>query len=127
MKFPLGLKYTKYHQWVRVENNRAVIGLTDYAQDALGNIVYIFISKVGLPVKQGEVIGEIESMKAVSLINSPLPGKILEVNEVVVLSPSLINEDPYEKGWLFSIEMSEPNEVLSLMDTEEYRLFLNEK
>ncbi|MDP3012993.1 MAG: glycine cleavage system protein GcvH [Candidatus Subteraquimicrobiales bacterium] len=126
MELPRDLRYTEYHQWVRQENNRVVVGLTDYAQENLGSIVYIFFSEVGMFVKEKQVIGEIESLKAVSLINSPLDGRICEINKEVIESPSLINQDPYGKGWLLIIEADNPGNISSLMNAEEYERFIRE-
>jgi glycine cleavage system H protein len=119
--YPEDLKYTQEHEWARIEGDRAVVGITDYAQDALGDIVYVDIPPVGTTVTAGETFGEVESTKSVSDIYSPVSGTIAERNEQLDKSPEIINSDPYGQGWLVTIEMSEAGEADQLMDAGAYR------
>jgi len=123
---PRNLKYTEEHEWVRVENSRAIIGITDHAQDELTDIVYVELPQKGKLVKKGEEIGVVESLKAVSEVFSPVSGTIVEVNQTLEDSPELINEDPYEKGWIAIIEMSHREELETLLGPEEYRKHIRE-
>ena len=104
MNVPEDLKYTKEHEWCRLKGNRAVIGITDHAQDQLGDIVYVEFPEVGDPVKKGESFGVVESTKAVSELFAPVSGKVVEVNDPLSDAPETINEDPYEEGWMIAIE-----------------------
>ncbi len=103
MKVEKGLFYTKEHEWARIENGKATVGITDYAQHQLGDIVYVELPEIGREVKQGEKIGVIESVKAVSELFSPLSGKITEVNEALKDQPELINQEPYGRGWIIKL------------------------
>ncbi len=127
MNFPEDLKYTKEHEWCRVSGNRAVIGITDHAQDQLGDIVYVELPDVGDPVKKGESFGVVESTKAVSELFAPVTGKVVEVNDPLSDAPETINEDPYEEGWMIQIEVSDPKELEQLLDAAAYRKFLEEE
>jgi len=117
---PKNLKYHKEHDWARIEGDVAVLGVTDYAQEALGDIVYIELPEVGTEVSAGSTYAEIESVKAVSDVYAPLSGTIVETNEEVVDAPELINESPYEDGWLIKVKLSDPAELDELMSAEEY-------
>jgi glycine cleavage system H protein len=119
--FPEDLKYTDEHEWARIEGDRAVVGITHYAQDALGDIVYVDLPPVGTTVRAGETFGEVESTKSVSDIYSPLSGTIAERNEQLDKSPEIINSDPYGQGWLVAVELSDPAEADRLMDAGAYR------
>lgn len=119
MKVVQGLKYSKDHEWVRVEGNRAYIGITDYAQESLGGIVFVELPKLGAVIKANGVLGVVESVKAASDIYSPVSGKVVEVNEELVNAPEKINEKPYE-SWVAVMEMSDPSELDGLMDAQEY-------
>ena len=119
--FPEDLKYTDEHEWARIEGDRAVVGITHYAQDALGDIVYVDLPPVGTTVTAGETFGEVESTKSVSDIYSPLSGTIAERNEQLDKSPEIINSDPYGQGWLVAVELSDPAEADRLMDAGAYR------
>ncbi|RME53733.1 MAG: glycine cleavage system protein GcvH [Deltaproteobacteria bacterium] len=128
MEFPSDLKYTKEHEWVRVEaNDEAVIGITDFAQDQLGEIVFVELPEVDDEFSKEENIATVESVKAVSDVYAPVSGTVLEVNEDLPGMPETINEDPYGDGWMIRIKMSDPSEVDSLMDADEYEEYVAEK
>lgn len=124
---PEDLKYHKEHTWARVSGKKATIGITDYAQNALGDIVYIDLPEVDSNIEFNSEIGEIESTKATSSIISPLTGRIIEVNEDLTESPETINEDPYGKGWIAIVEIDDVAEVNDLMDASEYEKFVEEE
>jgi glycine cleavage system H protein len=124
---PKNLKYHKEHDWARIEGDVAVLGVTDYAQESLGDIVYIELPEVGAEVSAGTSYAEIESVKAVSDVYAPVSGTVLEANEEVVDAPELINESPYEDGWLIKIKLSDPSEADDLMTAEEYEEMLAEQ
>ncbi len=115
-----GLFYTKNDEWLKVENGVAVIGITDYAQDQLGDIVYVEEIKKGVILNEGDVITTIESVKAVAEVFTPVAGEIVEINLSIVDEPSLLNEDPYGKGWLAKIKLENPSEVNELMNASDY-------
>jgi glycine cleavage system H protein len=126
MKFPSDLKYTKEHEWIRVENgNIAYIGITDFAQSELGEIVYIEVDTVGEELGQEEVFGTVEAVKTTSDLFMPVSGKVLEFNPVLDENngddPTLVNSDPYGKGWIIKIELTNPGELSSLMDATAYQ------
>ncbi|CUS81277.1 glycine cleavage system H protein [Candidatus Kryptobacter tengchongensis] len=122
MLFPENLKYTKEHEWIRVEDNSiGVVGITDYAQSELGDIVYVELPQIGKVVKQLESFGTIEAVKAVSDLFSPVSGEIIEVNEKLKDSPDLINKDPYGEGWIIKIKIKDLNELNNLLSAEDYR------
>ncbi len=121
-----GLYYAKTDEWVKVEGNTATVGITDYAQDKLGDIVYIEEVKEGKEVKQKDVLTTIESVKAASDIYAPVSGKVLKVNSEVIKDPSLVNKDPYGKGWLVQLELVDANEVKNLMSAKEYEEYRKE-
>ena len=123
---PENLKYHKEHSWIKVEGNKATIGITDYAQEALGDIVYIDLPEVDGTVEADAEIGEIESTKATSSVVSPVTGTIVKVNDSLEDTPETINEEPYGKGWIIVVEMSKPAEVEGLMDAAEYGKFVEE-
>jgi glycine cleavage system H protein len=127
MEFPEDLKYSKEHEWARTENDGLVVGITDYAQDSLGEIVYVELPEEGSKVSRGEAFGVVESTKAVSDLYSPVTGTVAEVNDTLLDNPELINEDPYEDGWLIRITLSDASEVGDLMDASEYATFLEEE
>ena len=125
MEYPEHLKYTREHEWLAVEaDGRARVGISDFAQDSLGDVVYVELPQVGTSVRAGESCAEIESTKSVSEIFSPVSGTLAEVNADLSDTPQMINEDPYGKGWIFSVEMSDPAEADGLMDAAAYRAFL---
>lgn len=120
MEVPPGLKYSKEHEWVAAEESMATIGITDHAQDQLGEIVYIELPSVGEKISKDDPFGVVESVKAVSDIYAPISGTVAEVNEGLRESPEVINEDPYGDGWLIKIRASDVSEMDDLMDSEEY-------
>jgi glycine cleavage system H protein len=121
-----GLRYTRTHEWVRVEGDVAVVGVTDFAQSELGDITYLELPEPGTVVKQGESMGVIESVKAASDIYAPVSGEVVEVNRSVVDSPELVNKSPYDEAWLAKIRLSAPEKLERLMDAAAYRQFLTE-
>jgi glycine cleavage system H protein len=120
MAVPPELRYSKEHEWVRVEGDGATMGITDHAQEQLGDIVYLDLPKVGTSVRQSEKLGEIESVKAVSDLFSPMSGEVTARNEEVVKSPELVNQDPYERGWLLKLTLSNASEVDKLLTAKQY-------
>jgi glycine cleavage system H protein len=124
---PDDLKYHKEHMWVKVSGKKATIGITDYAQDALGDIVYIDLPEVEADVEVNSEIGEIESTKATSSIISPVSGRVVDVNEDLSESPEIINDDPYGKGWISVIEVDDSSELDDLMDAAEYTKYVEEE
>ena len=127
MNFPEDLKYHKEHTWVRLSGNRATIGITDYAQDELGDIVYIDLPDVDTEIEKDSEFTEIESTKATSTVIAPVSGTIVEVNEELDETPELINESPYDKGWIVVVEMSDPSEIDDLLDSSDYERFVEEE
>ncbi|MGR6835543.1 glycine cleavage system protein GcvH [Syntrophomonas erecta] len=126
MNIPKDLKYSTEHEWIRLEGTRAYLGITDFAQHNLGDIVYVEIPEVDNEVANGESVAVIESVKAVSSVYTPMSGTIAEANEDLESSPELLNEDPYE-NWLAIIEVSNPDEIEDLMSSEEYERFCKEQ
>jgi len=124
MNFPENLKYTNDHEWIRVEGNAAYVGITDYAQGELGEIVYVDISTVGETLDKGNVFGSIEAVKTVSDLLMPVAGEVLEVNPDLDDQPELVNSDPYGKGWIIKIEISNLDSIDGLMDSGAYRAFI---
>ena len=121
MEFPDGLSYSAEHEWVAVDGTRARIGITDFAQDALGDVVYVQLPGVGLEVLAHASCAEVESTKSVSEIFSPVTGTVVDVNEALNDAPEQLNADPYGAGWIFVVEMADPSEVDSLLDAAAYR------
>ena len=121
MHIPENLKYTSDHEWVMVESGRAKVGITDYAQDALGDVVFVDIPAVGKRVTVGETVTEVESTKSVSDIYAPLEGEIIEINQDLDDSPELLNEDPYGEGWIFILELNDAASIDNLLSAKEYR------
>ncbi|KAK8582807.1 hypothetical protein V6N13_069575 [Hibiscus sabdariffa] len=121
------LKYADSHEWVKVTGNAATIGITDHAQDHLGDVVYVELPEVRAAVKQGDSFGAVESVKATSDVNSPVSGKVVEVNEELSSSPALVNSSPYEDGWIIKVEMNDAAELKNLMDSEKYSKFCEEE
>ena len=124
---PDDLKYHKEHIWVRMSGKKATIGITDYAQDSLGDIVYVDLPETDTDMEANSEIGEIESTKATSSIISPVSGRVVEVNEDLSESPEIINEDPYVKGWIAVIEVEDVSETDDLMDSAEYTKYIEEE
>ncbi|XP_019420315.1 PREDICTED: glycine cleavage system H protein 2, mitochondrial-like isoform X1 [Lupinus angustifolius] len=121
------LKYADSHEWVKVDGNSATVGITDHAQDHLGDVVYVELPEVGATVTQGEGFGAVESVKATSDINSPVSGKVVEVNEELSSSPALVNSSPYKDGWIIKVELSDNGELNNLMDSDKYSKFCEEE
>jgi len=121
MNVPEDLKYTKEHEWVRLEGSRAVVGITDFAQDALGDVVYADVPEVGTQVKAGEPFGEVESTKSVSDVYAPLSGSVVDRNPRLSEGPEILNRDPYGDGWMVVIELSDQAEVGALLEAAAYR------
>ena len=122
--YPAELKYYKEHEWARVEGNLARVGITFYAQEQLGDVVFVELPKVGAKVSQIKPFGVVESVKAVSDLFAPLSGEVVEVNAELVKKPELINQDPYGKGWMVVIQVSNPPEVNTLFSVKQYEEFL---
>src|SRR5512132_686931 len=127
MEFPEQLRYTKEHEWVAADGTRARVGITDFAQDALGDVVFVQLPDVGANVSAMSSIAEVESTKSVSDIYAPVGGTILEVNAVLESTPEQLNEDPYGNGWIFVIEMADAAQVDSLLDAAAYRRLVEEQ
>ena len=123
MEFPDDLRYTREHEWVRVEGERLRVGITDFAQDALGDVVYVDIPEIGTEIRSGEPFGEVESTKSVSDVYAPITGTVIERNEGLGDSPELVNEDPYGNGWMIVIRATDPDEVNGLLAADTYRTF----
>jgi glycine cleavage system H protein len=118
--YPADLRYTKEHEWAKVEGNRARVGITAYAQEQLGDVVFVELPKVGTRVSQMKTFGVVESVKAVSDLYAPLSGEVAEVNAELVNAPELVNQEPYGKGWMIVISLSSPQEVGGLLTAEQY-------
>jgi len=127
MNTPEDLKYTKEHEWVKIEGNSALIGITDYAQDQLGEIVFVELPEEGEEFETGDALGVVESVKSVSDVFSPLTGKIVELNDPLTDSPELVNDDPYAEGWLVRLEIKDRAELDNLMSAEEYEAYVKEE
>jgi glycine cleavage system H protein len=121
MNYPEGLKYSAEHEWVVADGNRARIGITDFAQDALGDVVFVNLPTVGAEVIAGATCAEVESTKSVSDIYAPVTGEIVEVNATLDDAPEQLNADPYGDGWIFVVDMADPSELDALMDADAYR------
>jgi len=120
---PDNLRYTKEHEWVRVEGDIGIIGITFHAQKELGDIVYVDLPKVGASTQQGKAIGSVESVKAVSDLYTPVSGEVVEVNPLLAESPEILNSDPYGSGWLVKIKLSDPGEAGKLLTAAEYQAY----
>ncbi|HVP66890.1 MAG TPA: glycine cleavage system protein GcvH [Anaeromyxobacteraceae bacterium] len=127
MNFPEDLKYTRDHEWARVKGNRVTVGITDFAQDQLGDVVYVELPDVGDAVKKGEAFGVVESTKAVSDLFAPVSGKVVEVNDPLGDAPETINEDPYEEGWMIVVEVAGAGDLDDLLDAAAYQKFVEEE
>jgi len=121
MNVPANLKYSNDHEWVRVEGNVAFVGVTDYAQSQLGDIVFIDVQTEGETLEQGDMFGAIEAVKTVADAYMPVSGKVLEVNAKLESEPQLVNQDPYGEGWIIKIEMTEPAQIDALLSAEAYK------
>lgn len=125
MNFPAELKYTKDHEWVRVEGDEAVIGITDFAQRELGDIVFVDIHTVGEDVAANDVFGTIEAVKTVSDLFMPTDATVLSVNDAIDASPELVNSDPYGEGWIIRVKLTDPSTIDSLLSADEYKSEVN--
>ena len=126
MNFPYNVKYTSEHEWIRVEGEVAYVGITDYAQDQLGDIVFVDIPTVGATLEKGETFGTIEVVKTVSDLFLPIGGEVLEQNETLADQPELVNSDPYGEGWIIKIQPSNLAELDELLDAEAYKALISE-
>ncbi len=124
MNIPAELRYTNEHEWIRVEGDVAYVGITDYAQSELGEIVFLDINTEGESLAQGEVFGSVEAVKTVSDLNMPVAGEVLEVNETINDQPELVNSDPYGEGWMIKIQMTNPAELDTLLDANAYQALI---
>ena len=124
MNIPSNLYYTKEHEWIRVEGNEAFVGITDYAQSELGEIVFVDINTEGETLGQGEVFGSVEAVKTVSDLNMPVEGEVLEINETINDQPELVNNDPYGAGWMIKISVANPDDLKNLLDAVGYQALI---
>jgi glycine cleavage system H protein len=127
MEFPDNLFYTKEHEWIKIDGNTATIGITDYAQEQLGDIVFVDLPSVGQDFKREDTFGVVESVKSVSDCYAPLTGKITEINEDLTDNPQMLNEDCYGEGWMIKIEIKDTDEAKKLMKAAEYQTFVKEE
>jgi glycine cleavage system H protein len=127
MAYPANFRYTKEHEWVNVESGGATIGITDYAQSELGDVVFVELPKVGAKLETGKSFGNVESVKAVSEIYAPAAGEVTAVNTELVNKPELLNSDPHGAGWLIKVKLANPAELSGLMDGPAYEAFIAEK
>lgn len=126
MNVPDELFYTKEHEWIRLEDNLGTIGISDYAQHALGDVTFVELPNIGDSIRQFEAFASVESVKAVSDVYAPMSGRIIKINQGLLKSPELINQSPYEKGWMVVIEIADEKEKKELMSASEYRKYLEE-
>ena len=127
MEFPEGLKYTKEHEWIKVDGDSVTIGITDYAQDSLGDVVYVELPEVDSTITAGETFGVVESVKAVSDLYAPVSGTVKEINDAVVDGPEAINDEPYGDAWLLKVELSDTSQLNGLMSAKDYQAFTEEE
>ena len=121
MNIPAELKYTKDHEWIKIENDIATIGITDFAQGELGDIVYVDVDTLDDTVEEGEVFGSVEAVKTVSDLFMPLTGEVVEFNSELEEDPEFVNTDPYGKGWMIKMNISDPSQIIDLLDAEAYQ------
>jgi glycine cleavage system H protein len=124
MNIPVALKYTKDHEWIQIEGKIATVGITDFAQGELGDIVYIDVDTLDDTIAEGEVFGSVEAVKTVSDLFMPLTGEIISFNEALEDDPELVNSDPYDKGWMIKIEISDESQIADLLDAAAYELLI---
>ena len=127
MEFPDNLKYTKDHEWIRVDGDVATVGITDHAQAQLGDIVYAELPDEGEAITSGDAFGVVESVKAVSDVFSPISGEVVEVNDPLAENPEMINDDCYGEGWMIKVKLSAPDELAALMSRDQYTKFVEEE
>ena len=125
MNLPKELKYTKEHEWIKVDGNIATIGITDFTQGELGDIVYIEIDSIGNELNVSEIFGTVEAVKTVSDLFMPIKGTVLEINSNIESTPEIVNEDPYDKGWIIKIEISENRDIENLLSADDYRKMID--
>ncbi len=121
MNFPENLKYTKDHEWIRIDGTVGTIGITEYAQGELGDVVFVELPAVGKKVDAGQSFGTVEAVKAVSDLYAPVTGDVIEVNKEIQDTPELVNKEPYERGWMIKVKLAKPDEVKTLLDVEAYK------
>lgn len=121
MNFPEELHYTKDHEWIKISGDEALVGITDFAQNELGDIVYVEIETTGETLSQGDVFGTVEAVKTVSDLFMPISGEVIEVNETLQNAPETVNDDPYEKGWMVKLKVTNPDELGSLLSADQYK------
>ena len=121
MNFPENLKYTKDHEWIRIDGTVGTIGITEYAQGELGDVVFVELPAVGKKVDAGQSFGTVEAVKAVSDLYAPVTGDVIEVNKEIQDTPELVNKEPYERGWMIKVKLAKPAEVKTLLDVEAYK------
>lgn len=127
MNNPAQLQYTKEHEWIAVAGDLATIGITDHAQHELGDVVFVELPEPGLKLKSSESFGSVESVKAVSEVYSPVSGEVTEINEAVVESPELINQDPYGRGWMIKVKLSNSSELKELLSASQYENYVQQQ
>lgn len=127
MSYPSDYRYTKEHEWVRVEGDLATVGITDYAQHELGDVVYVELPKVGAKLNAGESFGTVESVKAVSDIYAPVSGEVAEINSVLAETPETVNKDPHGKAWLIKLKLGNSSELAKLMNGSAYEAYIADK
>lgn len=125
MNIPEELKYTEEHEWIRIDGNIATIGITDFAQGELGDIVYIEIDSLGKELDINQIFGTVEAVKTVSDLFMPIKGKVLEINPNIESTPEIVNEDPYDKGWIIKIEIAENQDIENLLSADDYRKMID--
>ncbi len=126
MTFPENLKYTKDHEWIKVDGDTGTVGITDYAQGELGDVVFVVLPAVGKTLKAHETFGTIEAVKAVSDLYSPVSGSVVEINSALEKNPELVNKDPYNAGWMIKVKLSDPAELGSLLDAAAYKALVGQ-
>ncbi|PLX98645.1 MAG: glycine cleavage system protein H [Desulfuromonas sp.] len=127
MDYPVDLKYTEEHEWLSIEDDVVTVGITDFAQDALGDVVFVELPEEGVSVECGKSFGVVESVKAVSDIYAPVSGEVVEVNDELPDTPELVNASPYEDGWMIKIKLTDSSELDGLLDAEGYQAFVEEE
>jgi len=125
MQIPADLRYTSDHEWIAVEGNKVRVGITDYAQDALGDVVFVQVPHLGSSVAAGDSFGEVESTKSVSDVYAPVSGMVVAINEALTSAPETLNSDPYGDGWICEIELSDPGQLDGLLDAAAYRALID--
>ena len=121
MNFPENLKYTKDHEWIRIDGTVGTIGITEYAQGELGDVVFVELPAAGRKIEAGQSFGTVEAVKAVSDLYAPVTGDVIEVNKEIQDTPELVNKEPYERGWMIKVTLTKPDEVKTLLDVEAYK------